>query len=47
MLRDERGSTGETLTQYYARTYFHLIPSDVEIWEFDEDTATCEVVFGA
>jgi hypothetical protein len=26
----------ETLAQYYIRTYRHLIPQDVEIWEFDE-----------
>ena len=27
----------ETLGQYYIRTNSHLIPEDVEIWEFDED----------
>jgi hypothetical protein len=26
----------ETLGQYYIRTNSHLIPNDVEIWEFDE-----------
>jgi hypothetical protein len=26
----------ETLVEYYIRSYGHLIPSGVEIWEFDE-----------
>ena len=26
----------ETLAEYYVRTYSHLIPADVELWEFDE-----------
>ncbi len=28
----------ETLAQYYIRTNNHLIPPDVEIWEFDDKT---------
>lgn len=28
----------ETLAEYYIRTYDHLIPSDVEIWEYNEET---------
>ena len=28
----------ETLVEYYSRTYAHLIPSGVEIWEYDEET---------
>ncbi len=35
VLRDERAKTGETLVRYYRRTYGHLIPEDVEIWEYD------------
>ena len=35
VLRDERLSHGETLAEYYIRTYGHLIPSGVEIWEYD------------
>ena len=35
VLRDKRKSNGETLADYYIRTYGHLIPSDVEIWEYD------------
>jgi hypothetical protein len=46
VLRDEREKTGETLTSYYIRTNFHLIPDNVEIWEFDETTNTCEVLHG-
>ena len=36
VLLDKRISSGETLAAYYIHTYPHLIPSDVEIWEFDE-----------
>lgn len=38
VLKDIRKSTGETLAQYYIRTYRHLIPAKVEIWEYDENT---------
>ncbi|TCV86664.1 hypothetical protein [Sulfurirhabdus autotrophica] len=37
-LHDKRQTTGETLVSYYKRTYFHLIPEDVEFIEFDEST---------
>ena len=47
VLRDKRGSTGETLASYYLRTYLHLVPEDVEIWEYDETNASYEVVHGA
>ena len=30
----------ETLCDYYIRTHEHLIPSDVEIWEFGEEKNT-------
>ena len=36
VLRDYSEKRGETLAEYYLRTYRHLIPSDVELWEFDE-----------
>jgi hypothetical protein len=26
----------ETLAQYYLRTYKHLVPKDVEFWEYKE-----------
>lgn len=38
VLRDFSEKRNETLAQYYIRTYKHLIPSDVELWEFDENT---------
>ncbi len=44
VLRDIRPSNGESLAEYYIRTYSHLIPTDVEIWEFDSDSGECEVV---
>ncbi len=42
VLKDLRHSNGESLASFYARTYGHLIPQSVEIWEYDEatDTAT-------
>jgi len=36
VLRDYSVKRNESLAEYYIRTYRHLIPSDVEIWEFDE-----------
>ena len=46
VLKDRRASNGETLSQYYIRIYYHLIPSDVEIWEFDEKANKVVVVHG-
>ena len=40
VLRDYSSKKRETLAQYYVRTNPHLIPSDVEIWEFEEDTGS-------
>ena len=40
VLRDLRRGTGESLARYYLRTYSHLVPSGVEIWEYDEQTGT-------
>ena len=42
VLKDLRHSNGESLASFYTRTYGHLIPQSVEIWEYDEatDTAT-------
>lgn len=37
-LHDKRQTTRETLVSYYKRTYYHLIPKDVEFLEFDEST---------
>lgn len=36
VLRDYSKKRNETLAEYYIRTYRHLIPYDVEIWEYDE-----------
>lgn len=36
--RSIRSSTGETLTSYYRRTKFHLVPPEVEFWEYDLDS---------
>ena len=37
VLRDYSEKRDVTLGQYYIRTKHHLIPPDVEIWEFDEE----------
>ncbi len=47
VLRDERGSSGETLAAYYIRNYEHLIPDGVEIWEFNDKNGKCEIVYGS
>jgi hypothetical protein len=44
VLRDFSIKRGETLAQYYARTYKHLIPSDVELWEFDDELGSASQV---
>lgn len=44
VLHDKRSGSGETLSRYYIRCYGHLIPEDVEIWEFDPDSSECIVV---
>ena len=38
VLRDFSEKRSETLAIYYARNYGHLIPSDVEILEYDEES---------
>ena len=35
VLRDYSEKRKETLAEYYVRTYSHLIPDDVELWEYD------------
>jgi len=40
ILRDYSEKRKETLGEYYIRTYGHLIPDDVEIMEFNEETNT-------
>jgi hypothetical protein len=36
VLKDLRRGTGESLLTYYLRTYGHLVPDGVELWEYDE-----------
>jgi hypothetical protein len=36
VLRDYSKKRKETLAEYYIRTYSHLIPEGVELWEYDE-----------
>jgi len=36
VLKDYSVKRQETLAEYYIRTKSHLIPTNVEIWEFDE-----------
>lgn len=35
----------ETLVEHYIKSYGHLIPSEIEIWEFDETNLTAEKKF--
>ncbi len=37
VLRHYNPKKKETLVEYYIRTYAHLIPNGVEIWEYDEE----------
>ena len=36
VLRDERNA--ETLAEHYLRRYGHLVPDDVEVWEYNMST---------
>jgi len=38
VLRHECARRGTTLAQYYLRNLGHLVPTDVEFWEYDETT---------
>lgn len=42
VLKDRSDKRNETLAEYYLRTYNHLVPSDVEFWEYDESTKNAE-----
>jgi hypothetical protein len=44
VIRDFNEKRGETLVDYYFRTYGHLIPKDVEIWEFNENDETARIL---
>lgn len=40
VLRDFSEKRQQTLAEYYLRTYSHLVPPDVEFWEFNEQSKT-------
>ncbi len=40
VLRDFSEKRDESLAEYYLRRYGHLIPEDVEFWEYDEEIGT-------
>ena len=40
VLKHLRRGNGESLLRYYLRTHGHLVPNDVELWEYDEATQT-------
>lgn len=44
VVRDYSEKRKETLGQYYVRTNAHLIPKDVEVWEYDEKRNNAERV---
>jgi hypothetical protein len=44
VLRDFSQNRKETLGGYYVRTYSHLIPTDVEIWECDETDCSAKKI---
>ena len=44
VLKSARVSNGETLGAYYLRTHFHLIPPDVEFWEYDIGVGELEIL---
>ena len=43
VLRHYNPKKKETLVEYYSRTYDHLIPDGVEIWEYDEKTKEVDI----
>ncbi|CAA9447780.1 MAG: hypothetical protein AVDCRST_MAG58-600 [uncultured Rubrobacteraceae bacterium] len=43
VLRDYSDKKGETLAEYYIRTHDHLVPDEVEIWEYDEDAGEATI----
>ncbi|MBE9541790.1 MAG: hypothetical protein IMF01_05680 [Proteobacteria bacterium] len=44
VLRDYSKKRNETLATYYLRTYGHLVPNDVEIWEYDASSLKAEQI---
>lgn len=46
VLKDYNTTRKETLAEYYAKTYEHLIPREVTIVEYDEETGEAAIVIG-
>lgn len=44
VLRDFSERHGESLAEYYVRNFGHLVPEDVEIIEYDEESGTARRV---
>lgn len=44
VLKDYCPKRKETLAEYYIRTYFHLIPKNVEFWEYDEEISEAKKI---
>ena len=44
VLQDLRRGNGESLANYYLRTYEHLVPVGVEFWEYSEKTGIAQRV---
>lgn len=44
VIRDHSAKRDSTLAEYYVKTYGHLIPDGVEIWEYDEQNLTAKKV---
>ena len=42
VLKDFSQKRNETLAEYYIRTHEHLVPPDVEIWEYNPQTKCAE-----
>jgi len=47
VLRDVCARRELSLGYYYLKNYAHLVPPDVEFWEFDEDTKAATRIHGA
>jgi len=45
VLKDYSEKRNETLAQYYLRQYEHLVPNDVEFWEYDECLKTATKIY--
>jgi len=44
ILRDFSEKRKITLAEYYIKTYKHLIPEDIEFWEYDSDAKKLNIL---